>query len=49
MEELRNKVSQVLKNMPYPDSSHIKPPTKHAAEIMVKNLRAAAKKNSDGS
>ncbi len=26
-----------------PDMSHIKPPTKHAAEIMIKNLNALAK------
>lgn len=44
MDELRKKVRQVLRRTPYPDCSHISPPNKHAAEIMTKNLHAAAKK-----
>jgi hypothetical protein len=40
---MKDKTKPIKITLPHPDLSHIKPPTKSAAEIMITNLHKAGK------
>ncbi|MES2971725.1 MAG: hypothetical protein V4702_05380 [Patescibacteria group bacterium] len=49
MDDLSKQIREAMNKQPYPDSSHIKPPTEHAIYPMIRNLRAAAGTKADHS
>jgi hypothetical protein len=49
VDDLSKQTRKTMNNHPYPDMSHIKPPTESAASNMVKNLRTAAGTKADHS